>query len=439
MPAISYPEQLPIEPLAAPPDTTIAIPGSKSLTNRALILAALADGESTLYGALASEDTAVMRDALLKLGLAVQAEADGETIRVRGRGGEIPAHGADLFVGNSGTSVRFLTALCGLGQGRFTLDGVARMRQRPQQDLLDALGGLGVTAFAENHNGCPPLIVEGSGGMRGGTASLRAEASSQFLTALLMVAPSAESDVTLQIVGPLRPFYIEITRRMMAQWGVETRAGENNAFHIAAGQHYVPQAAYVIEPDASSASYFFAAAAVTGGRVTVPGLGPDALQGDVRFATEVLAAMGCTVTCENGAMTVAGPQDGRLHGIERDMSAISDTALTLAALAPFADSPTTVRHIAHSRLQECDRIAAVCTELRRLDVRVDEFPDGYTIYPAAQILPATVQTYHDHRVAMSFALIGLKIPGVVIDNPACVAKTFPDYWQRLERLRRNAP
>ena len=439
MPDTTYPEQLLIEPLAAPPDATIEIPGSKSLTNRALILAALADGESILHGALASEDTLVMRDSLLKLGMDVQADGNGETIRVRGQGGKISAHGANLFVGNSGTSVRFLTALCGLGQGRFTLDGVARMRQRPQQDLLDALGDLGVTAFAENHDGCPPLVVEGSGRLRGGRANLRAEASSQFLTALLLIAPYAESDVSLQVEGALRPFYIEITRRMMAQWGVTSQAGENNVFHVAAGRKYAPQSAYAIEPDASSASYFFAAAALTGGRVTVPGLGPDALQGDVRFATEVLAAMGCTVTCENNAITVAGPQGGGLHGIERDMSAISDTALTLAALAPFADSPTTVRNIAHSRLQECDRIAAVCTELRRLGVGVDEFPDGFTIYPAAQIRPATVQTYHDHRVAMSFALIGLRVPGVVIDNPACVAKTFPDYWQRLERLRRVSP
>jgi 3-phosphoshikimate 1-carboxyvinyltransferase len=203
---------------------------------------------------------------------------------------------------------------------------------------------------------------------------------------------------------------------------------------VPSGQRYTAQTGYRIEPDASSASYFFAAAAVTGGTVRIPDLSPDALQGDVRFATEVLAAMGCTVTHDAGGITVSGPPPGQLRGIDRDMSAISDTSLTLAAIAPFANSPTTVRNIAHSRRQECDRIEAACTELTRLGVSVEEHPDGYTIYPASRFRPAVIETYHDHRVAMSFALIGLRIPGVTIHNPACVAKTFPDYWQRLARL-----
>ena len=431
----AYPPQIEILPLEKPVDATIAVPGSKSLTNRALILAALADGDTVLTGALASEDTVVMLDSLRRLGFEARADAGGETVTVRGRGGEIPASGAELFLGNSGTSIRFLTALCALGRGTFRLDGVERMRQRPQQDLLDALADWGVSAISENGDGCPPLVVEGRGGLRGGTAHVGAEASSQFLTALLMVAPYAEKEATLQIRGILRPFYVDITRRMMAQFGVRVSTGNNAEFRVAKGQTYMAQADYPIEPDASSASYFFAAAALTGGRVTVPGLGPDALQGDVRFATEVLAAMGCDVSHDAGGLTVKGPQDGKLRGIDRNMSAISDTALTLAAIAPFADSPTTVRHIAHSRLQECDRIAAVCAELRELGVTVEEHPDGYTIHPAADFTPAVIETYHDHRVAMSFALVGLRVPGVVIENPACVAKTFPDYWQRLDLLR----
>ncbi|HLK60074.1 MAG TPA: 3-phosphoshikimate 1-carboxyvinyltransferase [Chthonomonadaceae bacterium] len=452
-----YPETLPILPLAQPPDVTVPIPGSKSLTNRALILAALAEGKSTLLGALTSEDTLVMSDSLHRLGFTVDADAEAETITVLGQGGRIPAADAKLFLANSGTSIRFLTAFTALGTGRYRLDGVERMRQRPQQDLLDALNGLGVSARSELSNGCPPLIVEPEHGLPGGTTRLNAEASSQFLTALLMVAPYARQDVTIEIEGQLRPFYIEITRQMMAQWGVQiTRQAESRVpepslplalnqpyvlrppcYHIASGQRYAAQAEYRIEPDASSASYFFAAAALTGGRVTIPGLGSDALQGDVRFATEVLAEMGCTVTHDNEGLTVVGPPDGKLQGVDRDMSAISDTSLTLAALAPFAASPTTVRNIGHARQQECDRIAAVCTELTRLGVEVEERSDGFTICPARTIQPATLQTYGDHRVAMSFALIGLKVPGIVIDDPACVAKTFPDYWQRLERLRKE--
>ena len=429
-----YPPQIEIAPLNRPVDATVAVPGSKSLTNRALILAALADGESVLTGALASEDTAVMLDSLRRLGFDAQSDASGETMTVRGLGGRIPAKGAELFVGNSGTSIRFLAALCALGQGTFRLDGVERMRQRPQQDLLDALSDWGVAAISENGDGCPPLVIEGAGKLRGGTANVGAEASSQFLTALLMVAPFAEREATLQIRGVLRPFYVDITRRMMARWGVNATTGNNAEFRVAKGQNYAAQANYAIEPDASSASYFFAAAALTGGRITVPNLGPDALQGDVRFATEVLVEMGCDVSSDADGLTVRGPKDGRLRGINRDMSAISDTALTLAVLAPFADSPTTVRNIAHSRLQECDRIAAVCAELRKLGVTVEEHADGWTIFPTENFTSAVIETYHDHRVAMSFALIGLKVPGVVIENPACVAKTFPDFWQRLDLL-----
>lgn len=465
----TYPDKLDVKPLDRAPDAIIAVPGSKSITNRALILAALANGVSTLYGALEADDTRVMMDSLNRLGIPArweQAEQPGSVqdkaenprqtaqdanglagessaplVRVEGQGGRIPAVQADLFVGNSGTSVRFLTALCALGTGPYTLDGVPRMRLRPQQDLLTALHALGVQADAINGDGYPPLRVQSRMGMQGGVTRLRAEASSQFLTALLMAAPYAHTDVTIEIEGALRPFYVEITRRMMAQWGVTLQSDNPERFHIPAGQRYTPQAAYHIEPDASSASYFFAAAAVTGGRVTIEGLSPAALQGDVRFATHVLRDMGCEVTHppdgakRRSSITVTGPPPGRLRGGDWDMSAISDTALTLAAIAPFANSPTTVRGIAHSRHQECDRVSAVCAELTRLGVRVEEHADGYTIYPATAITPATIQTYHDHRIAMSFALVGLKGPGVTIADPGCVAKTFPGYWQALEELR----
>ncbi len=465
----TYPDTLAIKPLDRAPDAVIAVPGSKSITNRALILAALADGVSTLYGALKADDTRVMMDSLNRLGIPARWEQvqqpenvqDGAEdrrqtakdanglagegfapfVRVHGQGGRIPAAQADLFVGNSGTSVRFLTALCALGTGPYTLDGVPRMRLRPQQDLLTALNTLGVRADAMNGDGCPPLRVQSRTGMQGGVTALRAEASSQFLTALLMVAPYASENVVIKIEGALRPFYVDITRRMMAQWGVTLQSDVPERFHIRHGHRYAPQSAYHIEPDASSASYMFAAAAVTGGRVTIEGLSPAALQGDVHFATHILRDMGCSVTHQpdeagsGGSITVTGPTGGRLRGGEWDMSAISDTALTLAAIAPFAASPTTVRGIAHSRHQECDRVSVVCAELTRLGVRVEEHADGYTIYPATTLTPATVQTYHDHRVAMSFALVGLKAPGVAIADPGCVAKTFPGYWQTLDELR----
>ncbi len=426
-----------MQPLSSPPHHVICIPGSKSLTNRALILAALANGTSTLCGALASDDTRVMIDSLIRLGFQVEVDERAETIAVGGQGGRIPAAQAELFVGNSGTSIRFLTALVALGNGTYRLDGVPRMRERPQAALLDALADLRVAARSETGNGCPPLIVEAQNGLPGGTAHLDASASSQFLSALLMVAPYASRDTVLEIRGALRPFYVDITRRMMAQWGVQATSRNNREFRVLAEQRYQAQPAYPIEPDASSASYFFAAAAITGGTVTVPGLNAEALQGDARFATEVLAEMGCIVTTAENAITVTGPPRGQLRGIERDMSAISDTSLTLAAIAPFANSPTTVTNIAHSRLQECDRIAAVCAELKRLGVAVEERQDGFTIQPAKEFqTPAVIQTYHDHRVAMSFALIGLRVPGVIIHDPACVAKTFPNYWERLEELAR---
>src|SRR5579872_4313151 len=436
-----------VRPLARPPDTEAAIPGSKSITNRALILAALADGRSRLTGVLDSQDTRVMIESLRRLGFRIEGDLQRSELEVTGAAGAVPARGADLYLENSGTSIRFLTALCGLGCGRFRLDGSARMRQRPQGDLMQALSQCGVTVRAEAAEGCPPLVVDARG---------------QFLTALLMVAPYAASDMRLAVRGELRPHYVDLTIRMMDRWGVHVEKGTDptdsskpgnqgpatrnqepgtrnqqptppSEFLVRAGQRFRAQE-YRIEPDASSASYFFAAAALTGGRVTVPGLGSDSLQGDVRFATEALAEMGCEVTQDAAGLTVRGPADGRLRGISRDMSAISDTSLTLAALAPFADGPTTISNIAHTRLQECDRIAAMCAELTRLGVRVDERPDGCTICPADSIQPATVQTYGDHRVAMSFALVGLRAPGIDIADPDCVGKTFPDYWQRLEAL-----
>lgn len=432
MSEFTYPAELPIAPLTAAPHATVTVPGSKSITNRALVLAALASDSfpCELRGALRSEDTEVMIDALRSLSFEVKTDWPNDSVRVyRGEGGVIPAAAAELFVANSGTSMRFLTALVSLGQGRYRLDGVPRMRQRPIADLLDAMGKLGVSARSEAHDGCPPVVVEAKG-LPGGRASIRSDVSSQFLSALLMVAPFADKDVVLEIEGPLvsEP-YIAMTVEMMRRWGARVTV-EGRSFHVASTREY-RLCDYAIEPDASAASYFFAVPAIVGGAVTVRGMTRDMLQGDVKFV-EVLERMGCAVadTADGIRVSAGGP----LRGIDVDMNAISDTVMTLAVVALFADGPTTIRNVAHIRHKETDRIAAVATELRKLGARVEERDDGLTIHPQP-LTGCAVDTYNDHRMAMSLALVGLKVPGVVIRNPGCVAKTYPGFWHDLEKLR----
>lgn len=422
---------LPIRPLDRPIDAIIEVPGSKSITNRALILAALADGNSVLEGALDSDDTRHMTGALTALGIPIIGFEEGaEDLEVPGHGGRIPIVCDDLWIGNSGTSARFLTALLALGNGTFRLDGNERMRQRPIEDLLDAMQQLGVDARSELSTGCPPVVVRANG-FRGGRARLRGSVSSQYLTALLLVSPLSADGVEIQIEGELasRP-YVEITLRMLEQWGARAENEGLRVFRIPGGQRYRAQA-YRVEPDATGASYFFAAAAVTGGRVRVPGIGRTSLQGDVAFV-DILRQMGCQVELAEGFVEVRGPE--QLHGVDVDMNGISDTVMTLAAIAPFADSPTTIRNVAHTRHKETDRIHALAAELARLGVRVEERDDGLTIHPAKEIEPAVVETYDDHRMAMSFAVAGLRAPGIAIRDPGCVAKTFPDFFHRFAGL-----
>jgi 3-phosphoshikimate 1-carboxyvinyltransferase len=407
------------------------LPGSKSLTNRALVVAALAVGDSTLQGALDSEDTRVMVAALQRLGFSVRWDRAAATIGIAGRGGEIPAERADLFGGNAGTAVRFLTSLVALGRGRFRIDGDPRMRERPIEDLLNALRALGVVARSERGNGCPPVVVEAAG-IEGGAAAVGGEVSSQFTSALLLVAPYARRDVRLDISGALvsAPF-VDMTLGLMRRFGVASMR-RGNSIGVAAQQRYGGRDVS-IEPDATAASYFFAAAALLGGEVTVLSLGRESLQGDVRFL-DVLAAMGAEVRFDPDRVTVRG---GELRGFDHDFAAISDTFLTAAALAPFASSPSRIRGIAHTRRQETDRVAAVARELKRLGARVKESAGELEIAPSA-IHGGVVETYGDHRMAMSFALIGLKIPGIRIRDPRCVEKTFPDFFERLESLRAPA-
>lgn len=416
-----------IQPVRGPVTGSIRPPGSKSLTNRALVIAALARGTSNLTGVLDSRDTQVMIDSLRKLGLDIDQSLSEKTVRITGCHGLPSAKQADLWLENSGTSIRFLTALCALGNGTYRLDGNSRMRERPIGDLIAALKQVGIPADCESSNNCPPVIVKGKG-LQGGCVSINANLSSQFLSAVLMVAPCAKRLMEIQVAGEMvsEP-YVDMTLKIMSQFGVKVHRPSPSLFQLAP-QSYVARD-YDIEPDASAASYFFALAAVTGGTVTVDGLHLDAMQGDVHFV-DALKRMGCKVTAGPTSITVQG---GPLQGIDIDMNAISDTAQTLACVAPFAAGPTRIRNVAHMRLKETDRVAAVVTELRRLGLQVEEHPDGMTIYPGP-LHGGTVATYDDHRMAMSFSLIGLRIPGVRIADPKCTSKTYPEYFEDLERL-----
>ena len=419
---LTYPAELAIIPLAKPPNATVTVPGSKSITNRALVLAALVAEETScvLSGALRSEDTEVMTDSLRRLGYTVEWDPVGygwvSVTKPQGRKHHA-VHRAELFVANSGTTMRFLTAFVSLLDGEFRLDGVPRMRERPISDLIDALQSLGVDIQSEGKNGCPPVVVRARG-LPGGRVRIKGNVSSQFLSGLLMVAPYARRAVTVEVVGPLVSVpYVEMTIRQMREFGCQVRSEDLRSFHIDPGQKY-QLGYYAIEPDASAASYFWAAAAITGGRVTVAGLNRKSIQGDVRFV-DVLQQMGCRVEECDAGITVHG---GKLRGIDVDMNDISDMVMTLGAVACFAEGPTTIRNVAHIRHKETDRIAALATQLRKLGAEVEERNDGLTITPRP-LTGCTVDTYNDHRMAMSLALVGLKAPGVVIRNPGCVAKT----------------
>ena len=429
-----FTDTLTIVPTAGPVTATVIVPGSKSITNRALLIAALADGPSVLTGALDSDDTRYMAGAIRALGLSVENDAAAATFMVQGGGGAFPNDRAALFVGNSGTSMRFLVAALALGHGRYRVDGVPRMRQRPIDPLLDALNDLGSDVRAEDGNGCPPVIVRADG-LPGGPVTMAGDKSSQYFSALLMAAPYARNDVVITVEGDLvsKP-YMTITAAVMRDFGVQTGIDDVDwqTFVIPSGQRYTGRT-YPVEPDASNASYFFAAAAVTGGTVRVPGLGRTSTQGDLDFV-RVLEAMGSTITIGDEYTEVAGPPVGQLHGVDLDLNAISDTAQTLAAIAPFADGPTTIRGVGHMRLKETDRVAALATELRKLGQSVEERSDGLTVHPRP-ITPATVATYDDHRMAMSFAITGLASGGVTIADPGCVSKTFPDFFARLAEAR----
>jgi len=430
MDALEVIPQIEIVPITGPLDARVSVPGSKSITNRAMILAAMAQGRSVLDSVLLSEDTRYMSDALRVLGFIVEVDENAHRITVGGRGGVIPAHGGEIFVGGAGTVMRFIVAMVTLGEGRFRIDGNQRMRQRPIGPQLDAMQRLGASVYSERDNNCPPVIVDASRArFEGGETSIDARVSSQFVSAMLMPAPIWKAGLKLRVIGDAARPFIDMTLRLMEAWGTNNSI-EGDQIVVPGAQWYRAQR-FAIEPDASSASYFAAAAALIGGAVKIEGLSSNSVQGDLGFLG-VLQRMGARVSWHPDYVEVVG--SGQLAGVDVAMNAMPDMVPTLAAIAPFASSPTKIRNVAFIRHHESDRIRVLATELRRIGADVRETEDGLEIRPST-MRPAPIETYDDHRIAMSFAVLGLKLPGTKIKNPGCVAKTFPDFFTRLSALR----
>lgn len=435
MSAGKLPDPLPIEPLAAPPDADVVLPGSKSITNRALVAAALAGGESELAGVLLADDTEAMLGAVAALGAGVSLDRGAAVARIRGVAGRPTGAKPDgeplrIDVRDSGTTARFVVPLAALAAGSVAVDAAPGMRRRPMASLFTALRALGAEVEHGGEAGHLPCVVRG-GPVAGGLVEVPGDESSQFLSGLLLAAPVMSHGLTVRVTTALvsQP-YVAMTRAVMEAFGVhsvEAAAGEISV----ARQPYTARR-FTVEPDASAASYFFAAAAICGGRVRVAALGDRSLQGDVAFV-DVLEQMGATVRRQADAIEVRGER--QLHGIDVDLADLSDTAPTLAAVAVFATSPTTVRGIGFIRRKESNRIAAIVAELRRCGVHAEETGDGFVVHPGSP-QAAAVRTYGDHRLAMGFSLLGLRAPGIEILDPGCVAKTFPEYFSVLDSLRR---
>jgi 3-phosphoshikimate 1-carboxyvinyltransferase len=426
-----------ITPTPHPLSATVRVPGSKSLTNRALLISALSQGTTRLTNALFSDDSRYFAEALQALGFDLSFNETRHEITITGLGGKIPAQKAELFIGNAGTAARFLSAFLTLGTGEYILDGDERMRERPIGDLVASLTQLGaqIEPLLMHHSSqiAPPVKITASG-LPGGKTTVAGNISSQFLSALLMVAPYAQNlvEITLSTELNSKP-YVDMTIAIMRDFGVEIERTGYECFTIHSAL-YSPLSDYSIESDASAASYFFAAPAICGGTVCIENISRRSKQGDIAFL-DVLAQMGCIMQETKNCILVTGPTE--LRGLDVDMRDIPDTAQTLAAIAPFATGSTRIRGIASARLKETDRVSATCAELTRLGIHVEEHPDGMTIYPLVEPVetqPATIHTYNDHRMAMAFSLIGLRVPGIEIENPGCVSKTFPNFFDVLNQL-----
>lgn len=425
----TYPDHFAISP-RGPLEATATVPGSKSITNRALLIAALAEGRSRIEGALVAEDATVMQDALRELGAGVRPDADDPTqLDVDGVDGRWPKAGARLDLALSGTSLRFLTAAVALGRGRFRLDGSARMRERPIGDLVAALGALGVRVQAAAGGLYPPVDVDADG-LPGGVTDVAGDRSSQFLSGLLIASPYARAATTVRVTGDLqsRPF-VDLTLAVMRAFGVEVERDGYARFTVAPGRYRARR--YRVEGDAMAAGYAWGAAAMAGGRVRVDNVGASSQQGD-KALLDVLARMGCDVRWEPEASTLAAPPGRRLRAGAFDLNDLPDQAQTLAVLALAADGPVEIQRVANLRIKETDRLRALATELRKFGAVVEERSDALRIVPpAAPPERVEVDTYGDHRMAMAFALAGARWPGVTIREPACVSKTYPGFFDDL--------
>jgi 3-phosphoshikimate 1-carboxyvinyltransferase len=407
------------------------VPGSKSITQRALIAASLADGESALLGPLESEDTRYTAGALEQMGVAVVKE--NEKWIVKGNGGRVVTPDTEIFLGNNGTATRFLTSVAALGSGTFQITGDERMAQRPILPLMQALRGWGVDIASIKDNGCPPLLIKANG-LSGGRTILPEGKSSQYLSSLLLVGPYARQEAELEVEGEILSLpYVIMTLAVMEDFGIRVEANEAlNNYRIPQGIYSAKE--YAIEGDASNASYFYAAAAVTGGEVTVPNVPVPSLQGDAVFVA-LLARMGCQVNKTGDGLTVSGPEE--LKGITIDMGDMPDVVPTLAVVASQAKGRTTIKNIAHLRIKECDRLHVMAVELAKMGAKVQELDDTLIIEgkdPDSPMHGAEINTYNDHRIAMSFAVAGLVVPGVKVLGEDCVAKSFPDFWERFQLL-----
>jgi 3-phosphoshikimate 1-carboxyvinyltransferase len=432
-----YPHHLDLTP-ALRAEGTVRLPGSKSISNRTLLLAALAQGTTEIFDLLASDDTHVMLTALQKLGVQWEQVDEAGRYIVHGTNGTLTVHQADLFMGNAGTAIRPLTAALAVLGGDYTLHGVSRMHERPIGDLVDALNAVGAQIDYSGQPGYPPLHIR-RGHIHAERIQVKGNVSSQFLTALLMVAPlmAKEHAVTIDVVGELisKP-YIEITLNLMRRFGVAVERDGWQSFTVSAGQKYISPGSIHVEGDASNASYFLAAGAIAGGPVRVEGVGRDSIQGDVRFV-EALEKMGATITM--GDNWIEAKSNGVLKAIDADFNHIPDAAMTIAVAALYADGPSILRNIGSWRVKETDRLAAMAIELRKLGAIVDEGADYLRVTPPLNIKTAAIDTYDDHRMAMCFSLAALDGAArrgntIRINDPQCVAKTFPDYFDAFAKI-----
>ena len=425
-------EQFKMKPFLGKPELDVTVPGSKSITNRALLIAALAEGKSVLRGVLFSDDSRVFMKALQTLGYPLVIDEENATVTVEGYGKQIPKKEAAVYVGSAGTAARFLTAMLALSGGTYDLTSSEQMKARPMRPLLEALEMLGVVFEYKEEPYAFPFTIKGKEESSETEIPLDIDKSSQFLSALLLAGVLCDRGFRIRLTGKRDArSYVRISMKMMREFGCEMNIHGENEYEILPGQHY-RAGEYQIEPDVSAACYFYAMAAIHGGSARVRHVHPDSSQGDIRFL-DVLQQMGCMWQDEPEGIVVSGPQNGRLSGVDVTMSDFSDQTMTLAAIAPFADSPVTIRGVAHIRGQESNRIQAIVTELTGLGICCEELPDGVRIEPG-EVKEGIVHTYDDHRMAMAFAVIGTKVPGISIENPSCCRKTFEKYFEVLTNL-----